>query len=341
MGHKMVYGLAAESYSDLNVLARAGIVDFHIVQHGGGVTPSAQFPKDCLTAGGSPIVNNGNDGVPGWNGSPNYYKNIASLGYMGAGGESEQADEIDSIMDNVTFVDYGGQGTGGGTNDDIWNVTHPAPVHGHGAVSYMETYDSGSNLWGWNVMGQGMRHALLHGVKEIGLLVGNWMINHSTARDYVNIANQMEANGITCSGIIVWAGYGSNMNSLYNQFASWFQVWQAIWPPETRTLKQRLSGVPTPTPASKVTIASEIFRISDGVGIDKFVIGSDKAVWHKKDVAPWTSLGGTASTGIMPTAAYVNGALEVYVLGTDGAEWFRRLTGTTWSAWNRGEFNLN
>jgi hypothetical protein len=347
--HKMVYGIAAETYSDLAALAKAGIIDFHLVQHGGGITPSAQFPKDCIAVGGSPVLNNGNDGGAGWDGTSNYYKNVAALGYMAAGGESEQAAEIDSIMDNLTFLDYGGEGTGGGTNDDVWNVTHPASVHGFGAVSYLETYDSATNLWGWNVMGSGMRHALLHGVKEIGLLVGNWMINHSSAQDYVNIANQMEANGITCSGIVVWAGYGSNMNSLYSQFAPWFQAWQAIWPPETRTLGQRLSG--TPAPVSKVTVASEIFQITSGLNTDKFVIGSDKSLWWKRNTGPWLSLGGTAFPGTMPMADYVNGVLEVHVIGvtptgTIGADWVRRMNGlstiaASWTPWAQDELNLN
>jgi hypothetical protein len=194
----------------------------------------------------SPILNNGNDGSAGWNGSDSYNADIAAQGWHAVGGESEQADEIDSIMNHLIFLDYGGQGTGGGTNDDVWNVTHPGSVHGFGAAGYYETYDASTNFWGWNVVGSGMLHAKAHGVKEIGIMVGTWMINHSSPQDYIQLAQDMEANGITCAGIGVWGGYGNNANNVYNQFASWFQQWQSIWPPETRTMKQRFGSAPPP-----------------------------------------------------------------------------------------------
>ena len=251
----MVYGVSGDSYNDLKALRSAGIIDCHFIIHGGGSAPPTGFVADCNAAGVSPVLNNGNDGSMGWSGSDSYNANVAAMGFHAVGGESEQADEIDSIMDHLIFLDYGGEGTGGGTNDCVWCSTHSAPVHGFGAASYMETYDSATNLWGWDVMSQGMLSAKAHGVKEIGLCVGTWMINHSSAQDYINIANQMEANGVTCAGIVIWGGYGSDMNGVYNEFASWFQQWQAIWPPETRTMKQRYGSAPPPPPVNTVTPA--------------------------------------------------------------------------------------
>jgi hypothetical protein len=269
MTHSMVYGVSGDNYNDLGALIRAGLIDFDFLIHGGGNAPNAQFPKDCRAVGGSPCLNNGNDGVPGWDGSANYYKNVANLGYMAAGGESEQGNEIDAIMDNVIFLDYGGMGTGGGTNDNVWYITHPAPVHGHGAASYLETYGSSADFWDWSVVGQGALNAKSHGVKEVGILVGNWMMAsehkttaeylkalkaRSSAQDYINLANAYEAHGVTCAGIRVWGGYGTSMNGLYNQFSSWFKAWQAIWPANMTPMDKRYGATPpTPTPPTPVT----------------------------------------------------------------------------------------
>lgn len=277
--HSMVYAITGDNYSDLGTLKRAGIIDYHYIIHGGGATPPAQFPKDCAALGISPILNNGNDGIAGWDGSPQYYKNVAALGYMAAGGESEQAPEIDSIMDNLIFMDYGGQGTGGGTNDNLWYVTHPGNVHGHGAASYLETYDASTNLWDWNVMGQGILNCKSHGVKEIGLLVGNWMMGHSSAQDYVNLANSIEAHGVTCAGILVWGGYGTSMNGLYNQFAPWFKAWQAIWPPNMMTIDKRF-GAPTPPPTPPTPVPKRIidtfYTLASNNGLDLFGVVLDQ-----------------------------------------------------------------
>jgi len=273
--HSCVYFISGDSYSDLAALRSAGIIDFHYVIHGGGVTPSAQVVADCNAAGISPVLNNGNDGGAGWNGSDAYYVNIASQGWHAVGGESEQAGEIDSIMNHLIFLDYGGEGTGGSTNDDVWAVTHSAPVHGFGSAGYYETYDGSSNLWGWDTIGNSLLDCKAHGVKEIGIMVGSWMMSHSTAQDYITLAQDMESHGITCAGIGVWGGYGNNANNLYNEFSSWYQEWMAIWPPTNITMKNRFGGV---TPGVTVAASPAITSL-DGKSIDRFVTGSDKALW--------------------------------------------------------------
>jgi hypothetical protein len=329
----MVYFIAGDSYSDLSALRQAGIIDAHIVIHGGGVTPPAQFPKDCANAGLSPILNNGNDGVPGWSGSPDYYKNVAALGYMGAGGESEQANEIDAIMNELVYVDYGGEGTGGGTNDDVWFATHPAPAHGFGAAGYYETYDSAANFWGWNIVGSGMLDAQKHGVKEIGIMIGSWMmqvylakrgINHldyilktSSVQDYINLANDMEQNGIRCAGFGVWSGYGNNMNDVYNKFSGWYQQLMSIWPPTNVTMKDRFAA-PATTP---ITMVGSPAACSNGVSIK----GSDGALWYSADKGlTWESLGGQVEAAT-DVACATSG--DFYVIGTNGNLYWRDLTG--------------
>jgi hypothetical protein len=251
MGHSMNYFVSGDSYSDLNALKNAGIIDFHFVIHGGGVIPNAQVVVDCNNVGLSPILNNGNDGTAGWWGSNDYNQKIAAQGWHAVGGESEQAPEIDSIMDNLIFLDYGGQGTAGGTNDNIWYQTHTAPVHGHGCAAYLETYDNASNFWGWNVLSGGVLAAKAHGVKEIGIMVGSWMLTHSSAQNYIDLANAFEANGVTCAGLGIWAGYNNNANVIYNRFASWYNTWMSIWPPSNVTMKNRFAGVSPPPPAAK------------------------------------------------------------------------------------------
>ena len=330
--HSMVYGVSGDSYSDLKALRSAGIIDCHYIIHGGGSAPPTGFVTDCNAAGVSPVLNNGNDGAAGWNGSDSYNANVAAMGFHAVGGESEQADEIDSIMNHLIFLDYGGEGTGGGTNDCVWCSTHSAPVHGFGAASYMETYDSATNLWGWDVMSQGMLSAKAHGVKEIGLCVGTWMINHSSAQDYINIAQQMEANGVTCAGMVIWGGYNSDMNAVYNEFASWFQAWQAIWPPTNVTMKNRFGGAP---PVSSINFAStpEINMIGGNMNI--FVTGSDKALWHSPDNGKsWESLGGILTSA--PTVVTRGSFIDVFACGSPNGvyqiSW--DIGGSKWGKWN-------
>jgi hypothetical protein len=375
----MVYGVSGDNYNDLGALIRAGVIDHHFLIHGGGNTPPAQFPKDCRAVGGSPVLNNGNDGIAGWNGSASYYQNVANLGYMAAGGESEQAPEIDSIMDNTIFMDYGGAGTGGGTNDNVWYVTHPAPVHGHGAASYLETYGYSSDFWDWSIVGQGALNAKSHGVKEVGILVGNWMMASkykttaeylktlmykSTAQDYINLANAYEAHGITCAGIVVWGGYGTNMNSLYTQFAGWFKAWQAIWPPNMTPMDKRYGAAPPPT--IKCFDAGSIKELEDimenmnsvdiginpnegsapapcavGTKVYVFVQGTDDVLYVKCRTnnvwTGWQSLGGilTSSPGVCVTS---DSHIIVTVRGKADAQgkaaaWYREYDGKAWSSW--------
>ena len=339
VNHSAVYWVAGDSYDDLGQLRSGGIIDAHYIVHGGGSSPPSNVVNDILAAKLSPVLNNGNDGQAGWNGLDSYNANLAAAGWHAVGGESEQAAEIDSIMSHLTFLDYGGEGTGGGTDDDIWNVTHPGPVGKYGAVSYMETYDSNTNLWGWNVMGPGMQHAKAHGVKEIGMCVGTWMMNHSSAQDYINIAQQMEANGITFAGIGVWGGYGSNMNDVFNQFRSWYQAWMDVWPATNITLKNRMTPTPPPPPppATLKIVGDAALCSRDNKTIDVFAVKSDEALWHRQlGVTPlpaWESLGGICTSS--PAAVSLTpGTIDTFVRGSDSAMWHKRYNGTAWSSWN-------
>ena len=327
--HTCVYFIGGSTYSNLPELRSGGIIDAHLVLPGGGVTPPSQFVKDCIAAGLSPCLNNGNDGKAGWDGTAQYYNNVFGMGYHCAGGESEQADEIDAIMNanNNTgiFLDYGGEGTGGGTNDDVWKETHTAPVHGGGCAGYYETYDGSENFWDWGVVGSGMKDAKAHGVKEIGIMIGSWMLDHSTVQDYVTLAQTMESNGILCAGFGVWAGEENDMNSVYNEFASWYQQLMAIWPPTNITMKNRFAGVtPTPTPTPVAADGSNpAVTYLNGVKYS-FVRGTDNALWYiANGMSKWQSLGGDLTSGV--AAETVGTDIYVFGRGTDKATWYRTL----------------
>jgi hypothetical protein len=340
------YGISAEGYNDLKALYNAKIVDTCIVMHGGGAPPPTQFPIDAKNAGTSRLANNGNDGVGGWDGSANYYPHMASLGYVGCGGESEQQAEIDSIMANMVFIDMGGEGTPGGYQDDIWRVTHPGPVSGHGAACRLETYDSNTNFWGWNVIGQAVKDAASHGVKEIGILIGNWMLYHTALKEcrasgepvekvyadkikglmavdeYIQLGHDIENNGIKFGGMWVWAGYGSNMNSLYQQFAGWYQAFMAVWPADMRTMDVRYGATPPPPPTS-VTFVGDPFFAPDG---SMYIRGSDKALWRELD-GVFTSLGGICTSDACADNTHA------FVIGSDSQLYYRPITtGGQWKS---------
>ena len=354
MTHAVPYGISAETYDNLKALHDANIVDTCIVMHGGGAAPPTQFPIDAKAAGTSRLANNGNDGVGGWDGTSSYYPRMASLGYVGCGGESEQQAEIDSIMSNMIFIDMGGEGTPGGYQDDIWRVTHPGNVSGHGAACRFETYDSNSNFWGWNVIGQAVKDAASHGVKEIGILIGNWMLYHEaltecrasgepiekvyadkikalTAVDeYIQLGKDIESNGYTFSGMWVWAGYGSNMNSLYQQFASWYQSFMAVWPADMRTMDVRYGSTPPPPPPQIPDAPAPYLCIGPDGALYEFVRGSDMCVWYRTPVTQWKSLGGSLSSN--PAAATLGNDIYIFGRGKDKATTYYRTLTQDWKS---------
>ena len=248
----MAYGVAAESFSNIPALKSAGFIDMHQVIHGGGQQPDTSFVTACKSAGCSPILNNGNDGGPGWNGSSSYYPPLASAGYMAAGGESEQNDEDQSIMASLIFMNYGGEGAGSG-NDNIF----PSPcsaVTGHGCASYLETYLVGAV---WMDTGEITTAAVSSknaGCKEVGILIGAYMSPNygmGSVSYYEALANQFESAGVTCAGFLLWSGYGSDGNSSLTEGsnASIMSGLMAIWPPNMTTIDKRFGGVgPSPTP---------------------------------------------------------------------------------------------
>ena len=162
------------------------------------------------------------------------------------------------------------------------------------------------------------------------------MIGHSTAQDYIQLAQDMESNGITCAGIGVWSGYGNDINNLLNTFASWYSAWQAIWPPNMTTMKNRFTSPgpgPAPTPV-KFASSPAICSRTDTT-FDVFAVGADKALWHRyydgKSWHTWESLGGIITSS--PAAVTRGGVIYIFARGNDGALWQISWTGTAWTKW--------
>ena len=154
-------------------------------------------------------------------------------------------------------------------------------------------------------------------------------------------AQQMEANGVTCAGMVVWGGYGSDMNSVYNEFASWYQEWMAAYPPTSITMKNRFGAGPTPTPPTpSITFASSPTATTMGPNrTDVFVEGSDTALWHSYYVegagmTAWEFLSGSITS--QPSAVWMGSEpneLHAFARGADAAVWHICWDGTKWLPW--------
>jgi hypothetical protein len=217
-------------------------------------------------------MNNGNDGISGCSGyEPNsYYKTVASLGWHAAGGESEPAAEWNAIMANLIGMDYGGEWNCCTDLSNIWvHQMKGQKVSGKGMAAYLETYVGVCRV---DLCPDAVVNAAVAcknaGCKEVGLMIGNWMINHGfNAQSYINIIQAMEAKGVTCAGVVLWAGYGADMNSVYNQNASIIKALQAVYPPNMTTLKNRFTGTPGKPTAQGISVSESDPMVNEPVTI--------------------------------------------------------------------------
>ena len=162
-----------------------------------------------------------------------------------------------------------------------------------------------------------------------------------------NIRSVLKELRHTVTDFEVWGGLNSSRaeNSALG-FDTIVANLQKTYPPNGSTP----TPTPTPTPPAKtITTISEMFVVSTGANTDKFVVGSDNAIWWKRNDAKWQSLGGIAYAGTMPTAAYIgaDNVLNVYIPGyvyipgTARAIYNKSFDGTTWSApWKNVENQL-
>jgi hypothetical protein len=91
--------------------------------------------------------------------------------------------------------------------------------------------------------------------------------------------------------------------------------------------------------ASGMSATTALVRNADG-RLDAFVVGSDRAVWHRTETIPggawgaWSSLGGVVSS--IGVARNADGRLEVFAVGGDSGVWHQWQTypGGSWSGWS-------
>jgi len=313
---------------------------------------SQDFVNQCKARGMSPIYFGGNDGTStaGGGDPAQVYQMLANMGYDAAGGESTGAQEEIIAQEYIAFLNAGGEGLQP-NQDSFGNLGFTANGK-YGVISYIESYNFPATFVHDDCL-NAMIHAAKVGCREVGIMIGAWMPVQSDI--YLQLASDFVSAGYRFGGFHLWWGIGTSMSATVQKWADAIKEMQVPWPADMRDLKTRLGGAtPTPTPGPKVTLASEIFQITNNGTTDKFVIGSDKALWWKRNTSPWVSLGGIAFPGTMPMAAYVNGVLEVHVIGvtpigTMGADWVRRFTGlpnaavptSSWTPWAQDELNLN
>jgi Uncharacterized protein conserved in bacteria (DUF2334) len=95
-----------------------------------------------------------------------------------------------------------------------------------------------------------------------------------------------------------------------------------------------LGGQQLLNPSSDVAVCSQ-----DGNSLDVFAQGAYRVLWHKHwDSATgwsaWESLGGVITSAPAVTSPY-NGAINLYVRGSDGALWSKQLSGGVWGDWSK------
>jgi hypothetical protein len=249
VGHSMVYGISGSTFSDMHALWNAGFVDFHVAFEHSCPGADSGFVSACSGLGASPIMNNGNDGASNCSGS--YYASLASAGYMAAGGESEQASEDTSIMDNIIFMNYGGEFDCCNQLSDIYAHGMPSST-GKGTASYLETYVGvcGTYLCDANIIAASCKSAWDHGCREVGIMIGGWGAGHGWgAQSYLNMISTIErVTGKQCSGVVLWWGVGTDGNSTYSTNKSIMDAIMAVYPPNKTNIKKRFTGVgPGPT----------------------------------------------------------------------------------------------
>ena len=251
----MAFGICGATFPDMAALKSAGFIDMHQVIGGGGQHPDTSFVTQCQSLGVSPILNNGNDGVAGWDGSDSYYATLASDGYQAAGGESEHDAEDQSIMSHMIFMNYGGQGTGGVSgNNDIFGGGECSHVSGKGCASYLESYTSGSMISASDMAAAAAANKKA-GCKEVGIMIGNWALADYGAdvSTYSAMVDAFTAAGVTCAGFVLWLGEGSDANQTYNNNQSLMNGLISKYGHSTQTIGQRFTGVTPVGPVTPVT----------------------------------------------------------------------------------------
>ena len=251
---KMVFQLCATSFSDPASLKSAGFIDLVAFADGQNLQPpgGSGFVSACHGQGMGALFNNSNDAGGGCSsGCDAYYSGLASLGLDAVGGESETGSEMDTIMEYLTFMDYGGSGTGGPTgNNDVWAKSGGnagAVVGKFGASCFLEPYVSSSPTSADEVA----QEAALNkdaGCFEVGIVVTCYGIGQ-TVDMMVGYVDAAADQGVTIVGFQFWycLGDGSSWSS-QNQTSVITGLMSEYGTNMTNISDRRGGAGPTPTP---------------------------------------------------------------------------------------------
>jgi hypothetical protein len=235
-----------------------------------------------------------------------YLSGLASAGLDAVGGESEQAPEIDAIMEYLCFLNYGGSGTDNGTNNEVWqNGSH---VGKYGCSTFMEPYDNNENFLSASELGSEAGYNYDQGVFEVGLLVGNWgaMASADSLGTYQEMVD--EINSQTKKGCVgfQWWYYGGDGSGQTIQIMSDLQSAYGV---NMTPIYDRKKGVtpspsptptPTPTPFAKGTLFQGYINQIDVLpALDAAHNGQPTRGMHVIDFWPQ---GGASATPISYTA---------------------------------------
>lgn len=174
--------------------------------------------------------------------------------------------------------------------------------------------------------------------KPNGVLAGAWansggdnqILTNSLqggSPSYKSIIDSLVAAGHSVTDFEVWGGENSNRST--NESLGFDTVvanLQKTYPPNGTT------PVPPPPPATIKIVGSPALCTRDGKTIDYFVLGSDKATWHRHNKV-WDSIGGVCTSPPAVVAGFKPGRIDVFVRGSDGALYQKVWDGTKWIQW--------
>jgi hypothetical protein len=253
---KMVFELCATSFNDPASLKSAGFIDLVAFADGQNLQPpgGSGFVSACHGQGMGALFNNSNDSGGGCSsGCDAYYSGLANLGLDAVGGESETGSEMNTIMEYLTFMDYGGSGTGGPTgNNDVWAKSGGnagAVIGKYSASCFLEPY-VGSSPTSAEEVGQEAALNKDAGCFEVGILVTNYNIGQTTDM-MVGYVDAAAAQGVTIVGFQDWYVQGDGSEWSSNPGGSVISGLMSEYGTNMTNISDRRGGVtpsPTPTP---------------------------------------------------------------------------------------------
>jgi hypothetical protein len=243
-----VYGCSGTNNDDLDYLKGWKMADAIVAGHGLDHV-SQEFVNACNSAGVTPIYNGGNE-ESSTCGGPNEacYANLAQMGYQSAGGESTAADEMMAAQQAITYYCLDGQYTDD-DHDSFANHGFQVVKGGKGVIFYCESYNfNGSASIANTSTLPAMVSAAIAGCVEVGIMIGAWMPDDPSF--YAETALSFIDKGYKFSGFHLWGGADYTFETNIGKMQSCIESLQDSFPPDTRTLKQRLAGA---TPSTPVT----------------------------------------------------------------------------------------